>query len=77
MRRAASTILNTALVLPPEERLAIATVLLESVEGRVGEDWQRAWLVEVEARDAAGEDGTLPWSEVRSRVVRRVVGREG
>jgi hypothetical protein len=72
MSTSVSTFLDAALVLPPEERLAIATVLLDSVEGHGGEAWQRAWLVEVEARDAAGEDGTLPWREVRRRVVRRL-----
>jgi hypothetical protein len=77
MSIAATRLLDTALDLPAEDRLAIAAALLESVEGHAGEAWDRAWLSEVESRDAAGEEGTLPWSEVRRGVLQRLVGRRG
>lgn len=72
MNIAATRWLDTALDLPAEDRLAIAAALLESVEGHPAEAWDCAWLSEVEARDAAGEEGTLPWTEVRGRVLQRL-----
>lgn len=61
-----------ALQLPEEERLALATELIESVEGKADPDWEAAWLREVDAREARGDEGVLPWSEVRKKVLERL-----
>jgi hypothetical protein len=61
-----------ALRLPEEERLALATELIASVEGRADPEWETAWLCELDAREARGDQGVLPWSEVRKEILERL-----
>ncbi len=61
-----------ALRLPEEERLALATELIDSVEGRADPEWETAWLRELDAREARGNQGVRPWSEVRKKILERL-----
>ena len=65
-------ILEEALRLPPEDRLALATELLNSVEGDADPEWDTAWLAELDrrAKDAGANPAALEeWSEVRARIL--------
>jgi hypothetical protein len=61
-----------ALQLPEEERLALATELIDSVEGRTDPVWETAWLKELDAREARGDQGVRPWAEVRKQILERL-----
>ena len=64
-------LLRRALALPPDKRLALATELLNSVEERQDERWERAWLAELDRRSAAidrGEDKLEDWETVKTRL---------
>lgn len=61
-----------SLSLSEEERLALATELIDSVEGPADPEWERAWLNELALRRAAGAEHAKPWSELRERVLRKV-----
>jgi putative addiction module component (TIGR02574 family) len=74
-RRMASShsdeLLRRALELPPDERLALATELLNSVEEPEDERWAAAWLAELDRRSAAidrGEDKLEDWETVKTRL---------
>lgn len=60
-----------ALALDASERLRLAVELINSVEGPESEDWNDAWLKELEARRHSGMSDAKPWREVRERVLRR------
>ena len=63
-----------ALLLTEQERLELATELLDSVEGQPDAEWERAWVEEIERRVAAARAGgapAAPWSEVRARMLAR------
>ncbi len=75
-------ITNLALGLPPEDRLALATELIDSVEGPADPGWDEAWLAELQRRTAAaderearGEPRGIPWSEARARLLRQLAER--
>ncbi len=57
MSDASNELLTRALSLSAEERLAVATRLLESVEGPLDESWGSAWLQELEKREGEPEVG--------------------
>ena len=70
----ASDLRAAALKLSEQERLELATELLESVEGTPDPEWQRAWIEEIDRRVAAARTtGTQPieWTEVRARLLAR------
>jgi len=72
MTDAAKKLLDAASALPEDERLALASELIASVDGPPDSDWESAWLAELDRRvEAARERGeTAPeWSEVRARVL--------
>ena len=78
MERNTQTILNEALSLSKTERAEIAGALLESLEPPPQTDVEKAWRDEVAARVAAldaGEVETIPWEEVRDRLLVRLIGR--
>ncbi|MBK9262389.1 MAG: addiction module protein [Polyangiaceae bacterium] len=78
MTALARKLLDQALDLPDDERLAIASALLESVEGEVDPGWEEAWVKEAQRRDAMARASGEPlaeWSEVRERVLRRLATR--
>lgn len=65
-------LLRRALELPAEERLALATDLLNSVEGPEDEDWGDAWADELGRRLAEAERGEVtlePWEAVKARIL--------
>ena len=68
MSQTARDLANRALDLPEEERLALATELIDDPE------WERPWLDELARRRAAGAGNAKPWSEVRARILRRLSG---
>lgn len=66
---------DAALALPPEERLELASKLLESVEDAPSEEWSAAWIAECDARIAAAESGAeppVPWNEAYGRLRARL-----
>ena len=70
----ASEVRAAALQLSEQERLELATELLESVEGAPDPEWERAWIAEIDRRVAAAKAaGTKPleWSDVRARLLAR------
>ena len=72
MTDAAKKLLEAASALSEDERLALASELIASVDGPPDSDWESAWLAELDRRvEAARVNGeTAPeWSEVRSRVL--------
>lgn len=59
--------------LPEEERLALATELIDSAEGGADPEWERAWLEELTRRRAVGAKDAKPWSEVRARLLQKLI----
>jgi putative addiction module component (TIGR02574 family) len=72
-----SDLLKRALLLPVEERAALANTLLDSLE-RVDESAQEAWDREVARRIEdleAGRVVTVPWDELRRKLLTIADGR--
>ncbi len=68
-------LLAKAMRLPADERLAIATELLDSVEGPEDPEWAAAWAAELDRRVHALESGTaktIPWSQVKAELQERL-----
>jgi len=63
-------LLADALRLPAEDRLALASELLDSVEGAADTEWDAAWLAELDRRAQSGSDPKQPedWATVRDRI---------
>ena len=71
----ASELLQRALQLPADDRLALATEILESVEGLEDPQWAAAWATELDRRVReldAGTAKTIPWEQVRSEILGRL-----
>ena len=68
-------LLQRALELPADERLALASELLESVEGPEDPEWAAAWAAELDRRvkelDAGIVTG-IPWEQVKSEILERL-----
>jgi putative addiction module component (TIGR02574 family) len=78
MSKAPNDVLADALRLEPDARADVAAELLASLDGPADPDAEAAWDAEIERRIAAIEAGTLrlePWSEVKRRIERDVLGR--
>lgn len=63
------------LALAPADRLALATRLIDSVEGAQSPEWEAAWGAELEARDAEMDSGAvvgIPWAEVHAEARARL-----
>ncbi len=78
MPKAAERVLAEALRLEPESRADVAAELLASLDGPADPDAEQAWDAEIARRIAAIEAGTIrlePWSEVKRRIERDVLGR--
>jgi putative addiction module component (TIGR02574 family) len=75
MSDAARRIMQEILTLPDDERLALASEIIASVDGPRDSDWEAAWLGEldrrVEAANSRGETGT-DWTDARSRILERL-----
>lgn len=74
MSQTARDLAIRALDLPEEERLALASELIDSVEGSADPEWEKAWLDELARRRAQGTENAKPWSEARARILRRLSG---
>ena len=75
MTDAAKKLLEAASALPEDERLALASELIASVDGPADGDWESAWLAELDRRvEAAREKGepAAEWSDVRARLLSRL-----
>jgi len=71
-------LLVEALRLSEEERAALASELLDSLDSEVDPDAEAAWAVEIRTRLKAIDSGqirTVPWSEARRRI-HAAAGRE-
>jgi putative addiction module component (TIGR02574 family) len=78
MPKAATDVLADALRLEPDARAEVAAELLASLDGPAEPDAEAAWDAEIRRRIAAIEAGTIrlePWSEVKRRIERDVLGR--
>ena len=78
MPKATTDVLADALRLAPDARAEIAAELLASLDGPADPDAEAAWDAEIERRIEAIEAGTIrlePWSEVKRRIERDVLGR--
>ena len=78
MPKAAADVLADALRLEPDARAEVAAELLASLDGPPDPDAEAAWNAEIERRIEAIEAGTIrlePWSEVKRRIERDVLGR--
>jgi putative addiction module component (TIGR02574 family) len=78
MERNARAVLKEALTLPETDRADIAGALLESLEPVQEADVETAWRREVATRVAAldaGEVETIPWEDLRNRLLARLSER--
>lgn len=75
MVRSVHELTQEALKLPAADRLALATELIDSVDGGGDPQWERAWLEELSARRARGSAGARPWNEVRKEILERLANR--
>ncbi len=67
-------LLQHALQLPEDDRLALATELLESVEGPEDPEWTAAWAAELDRRVREIDEGrakAVPWEEVKAKLEAR------
>jgi len=78
MPRDFNEIFREAAELPEQDRAALAGLLIESLEGDPDPDVEAAWAAEIERRVAeldAGTVQTVPWQEVRQRLLDRLNAR--
>ena len=78
MAKTANDLLADALRLEPDDRAELAAEILASLDGPADPDAEAAWDAEIERRIAAIEAGAIrlePWTEVRRRIERDVLGR--
>ena len=64
--------------LPERDRATLAGLLIESLEGEPDPGVEAAWAAEIERRVAELESGavkTIPWEEVRQRLLDRLNDR--
>jgi putative addiction module component (TIGR02574 family) len=75
MSRAFIDVWKEASELSEKDRADLAGLLIESLEGQPEPDVEAAWAAEIERRVAeldAGVVKTIPWEEVRQRLIDRV-----
>lgn len=78
MPKSTHDVLADALRLEPDSRAELAAELLASLDGPAEPDAEAAWDAEIERRIAAIEAGTMrlePWSDVKRRIERDILGR--
>jgi putative addiction module component (TIGR02574 family) len=71
-------LLQCALRLPADDRIALATEILDSVEGPEDPKWVAAWAAELDRRVNeldAGTVKTIPWEQVKSETLQRLRSR--
>jgi putative addiction module component (TIGR02574 family) len=75
MGRTFTELWREAAELSEEERASLAGLLIESLEGEPDPDVEAAWSAEIQRRVAEVEAGTaktVPWEEVRQRLIDRL-----
>ena len=78
MSRTFTDVWKEAAELSDEDRAALAGLLIESLEGEPDPDVEAAWAAEIEKRVAELDAGTvesIPWEQVRQRLLDRLNGR--
>jgi putative addiction module component (TIGR02574 family) len=63
-------LLRKAMALPPEDRAALASSLIDSLDQTVDEDAEVAWQLEISRRMDEVRSGTvktIPWREVQRK----------
>ena len=68
-------LLQCALRLPADDRIALATEILDSVEGPEDPKWATAWAAELDRRVNELDVGTvktIPWEQVKSEELERL-----
>jgi putative addiction module component (TIGR02574 family) len=78
MSRTFTELWREAAELTEEERASLAGLPIESLEGDPDPDVEAAWAAEIEKRVAeldAGTAKTIPWEEVRRRLIDRLNAR--
>jgi putative addiction module component (TIGR02574 family) len=71
-------VFRDAAELPEHDRATLAGLLIESLESEPDADVEAAWAAEIERRVAevdAGTAKTIPWEEVRQRLLDRLNAR--
>ena len=71
-------IFREAAELSAQDRATLAGLLIESLEGEPDPGVEAAWAAEIERRVAELDSGTvktIPWEEVRQRLLDRLNGR--
>ena len=75
MSRTFTDVWKEASELSEADRAALAGLLIESLEGEPDPDVEGAWAAEIEKRVAELDAGTvksIPWEEVRQRLLDRL-----
>ena len=75
MSRTFTDVWKEASELSEEERATLAGLLIESLEGAPEADVEAAWAAELEKRVAELDAGTvksIPWEQVRQRLLARL-----
>ena len=69
---------DAALNLDPADRLALASLLIDSVEDPSDAGWEATWTEELQRRSAAADSRKVrgaPWPEVRARLLHDLSSR--
>ena len=69
MARSARELFDEAMTLEPKERIALTSLLIESLDPGADEGADRAWMAEIERRMVELDSGTaqpVSWDEVRN-----------
>ncbi len=75
MSRTFTDVWKEAADLSEQDRAALAGLLIESLESEPDRDVEAAWGAEIEKRIAeldAGSVETIPWEQVRQRLIDRL-----
>jgi putative addiction module component (TIGR02574 family) len=78
MAKDVTELFRDASELSEQDRATLAGLLIESLEAEPEPDVEAAWLAEIERRVADVESGavqTVPWEEVRRRLLDRLNAR--
>ena len=78
MSRTFTDVWREASELSEKDRADLAGLLIESLEGAPDPDVEAAWALEIERRVAELDAGTvksIPWEQVRQRLLDRLNGR--
>ena len=78
MSRTFTDVWKEAADLSEQDRAALAGLLIESLEGEPDQHDEAAWAAEIQKRIAeldAGTVETIPWEQVRQRLIDRLNAR--